>query len=76
MAEVVVSFRGKNWLWRAIDADGDVLNILVQMRRNANNNLAMPPRVRTRSHFIARTRRWLRGLRRKGIPSGIYRSAW
>ena len=36
MDEVVVTIRGKkHWLWRAIDADGDVLDILVQTRRNA-----------------------------------------
>lgn len=29
--EVVITIRGKkHWLWRAIDADGDVLDILVQ----------------------------------------------
>jgi len=34
--EVVITIRGKKyWLWRAIDADGDVLDILVQTRRNA-----------------------------------------
>ncbi len=34
--EVVISIRGKkHWLWRAIDAAGDVLDILVQTRRNA-----------------------------------------
>ena len=34
--EVVITIRGvKNWLWRAVDADGDVLDILVQPRRNA-----------------------------------------
>ncbi|GAW35404.1 transposase IS66 family protein [Roseovarius sp. A-2] len=36
MDEVVITIRGKkHWLWRAIDADGDVLEILVQTRRNA-----------------------------------------
>jgi transposase-like protein len=36
MDEVVITVRGKkHWLWRAIDARGDVLDILVQMRRNA-----------------------------------------
>jgi putative transposase len=36
MDEVVITIRGKkHWLWRAIDADGDVLDILVQARRNA-----------------------------------------
>lgn len=34
--EVVITIRGKkHWLWRAIDADGDVLDILVQTRRSA-----------------------------------------
>ena len=34
--EVVITIRGKkHWLWRAIDAKGDVLDILVQTRRNA-----------------------------------------
>lgn len=34
--EVVIVIRGKKqWLWRAIDANGDVLDILVQTRRNA-----------------------------------------
>lgn len=34
--EVVVPIRGvKYWLWRAVDANGDVLDILVQPRRNA-----------------------------------------
>ncbi|WP_162653648.1 IS6 family transposase [Lentilitoribacter sp. Alg239-R112] len=36
MDEVVITIRGKKlWLRRAIDADGDVLDILVQTRRNA-----------------------------------------
>lgn len=36
MDEVVITIRSKkHWLWRAIDANGDVLDILVQTRRNA-----------------------------------------
>jgi|TARA_R110002126_G_scaffold86592_3_gene209103 putative transposase len=36
MDKVVISIRRKkHWLWRAIDAKGDVLDILVQTRRNA-----------------------------------------
>ena len=36
MDEVVITIRGKkHWLWRAIDARGDVLDILVITRRNA-----------------------------------------
>ena len=33
--EVVIRIKGKtHWLWRAVDANGDVLDILVQSRRN------------------------------------------
>ena len=33
--EVVIQINGrKHWLWRAVDANGDVLDILVQSRRN------------------------------------------
>lgn len=33
--EVVISIRGvKHWLWRAVDSNGEVLDILVQTRRN------------------------------------------
>ncbi len=33
--EVVVPIKGrKHWLWRVVDANGDVLDILVQTRRN------------------------------------------
>ncbi len=36
MDEVVVLINGvKHWLWRVIDANGDVLDILTQPRRNA-----------------------------------------
>ena len=36
MDEVVIPINGvKHWLWRAIDANGDTLDILVQTRRNA-----------------------------------------
>jgi len=33
--EVAIRIKGKtHWLWRAVDANGDVLDILVQFRRN------------------------------------------
>lgn len=33
--EVVIRIKGRNhWLWRAVDANGDVLDIMVQSRRN------------------------------------------
>ena len=36
MDEVVISIRGqKHWLWRAVDGNGDTLEILVQPRQNA-----------------------------------------
>ena len=35
MDEVVIPINGvKHWLWRTVDANGDVLDILVQSRRN------------------------------------------
>ena len=34
--EVVIVIRGeKHWLWRAVDSEGTVLDIMVQKRRNA-----------------------------------------
>jgi putative transposase len=34
--EVVITIAGKrHWLWRAVDQDGFVLDVLVQSRRNA-----------------------------------------
>jgi len=34
--EVVITIRGKkHWLWRAVDSNGETLNILMQTRRNA-----------------------------------------
>lgn len=37
MDEVVVKIAGRSyWLWRAVDANGDVLDILVQSRRNTS----------------------------------------
>lgn len=34
--EVVITIRGvRHWLWRAVDSEGEVLDILVQSRRNA-----------------------------------------
>ncbi|WP_354544660.1 IS6 family transposase [Roseovarius sp. MBR-78] len=36
MDEVVIQMGGvKHWLWRAVDGNGDTLDILVQTRRNA-----------------------------------------
>jgi putative transposase len=36
MDEVVITIRGeRHWFWRAVDSRGDVLEILVQSRRNA-----------------------------------------
>lgn len=54
--EVVVTIRGRRyWLWRAVDQDGFVLDVLVQSRRNAKaakrlmrkllKDQGQPPRV-------------------------------
>jgi putative transposase len=46
--EVVNSTRGKrHWLWRAIDADKDVLDIFVQTQRNAKAAKRFPERLIT-----------------------------
>ncbi len=34
MNEVVVKIRGQHYLWRAVDQDGDVIDILIQRRKN------------------------------------------
>ena len=37
--EMVISIRGgKYWLWRAVDNEGEVLDFLVQRRRDAHRN--------------------------------------
>jgi putative transposase len=42
MDEVVIPINGvKHWLWRAVDANGDTLDILVQTRRNAKARHAL-----------------------------------
>ena len=42
--EVVIPFQGrKHWLWRAVDQDGFVLDVLVQRRRNATSRQAILP---------------------------------
>jgi len=36
MGEVVITIPSKkHWLWRAVDSNGKILDILVQTRRNA-----------------------------------------
>lgn len=61
MDEVVISIRGrKHWLWRAVDAKGDVLDILVQSRRNA----------RAAKRFMRKLlRRW--GVPRVGVTDKL-----
>jgi putative transposase len=45
--EAVISMRGeKHWLWRAVDANGDVLEILVRSRRNADAAKRFPRKHR------------------------------
>lgn len=56
MDEVVITIRGKkHWLWRAIDANGDVLDTLVQTRRNAKGGQAVFQKI-GRSVWCARGR--------------------
>ena len=55
--EVFVTFHGRRqYLWRAVDQDGDVLDILVQSRRDsASARCAGSNRPRTRSGFSRST---------------------
>lgn len=47
--EVVIPVNGvKMWVWRAVDANGDVPDILVQPRRNAKAARRFPRRLITR----------------------------
>ena len=51
--EVVVSVAGrKHWLWRAVDQDGFVLDVLVQSRRNAKAAAIRSP-LRNSSMVVA-----------------------
>lgn len=55
--EGVIAIRGnKHWLWRAVDSNGEVLDILVQTRRNA----------RAAKRFISRL------IARLGMPRVIF----
>ena len=75
MDEVVVSIAGKqHWLWRAVDQNGFVLDVIVQRRRDTNaarrlmkrllKSAIRPPRVmitdKLRSYGAARARMGLR----------------
>jgi hypothetical protein len=52
MDEVVLTIRGqKHYLWRAVDQDGNVLDILVQSRRN---KLPIPKGVSSPLHQRSR----------------------
>jgi putative transposase len=45
--EMVVAIKGKRyWLWRAVDADGCVLDALIQSRRNKKAALKLMRRLR------------------------------
>jgi putative transposase len=71
MDEAVITIRGqKHWLWRAIDANGDVLDILVQTRRDARTAKRFFQRLITQfgeprvvvttncAAILSRSRRW------------------
>jgi putative transposase len=75
MDEVVVSIAGKpHWLWRAVDQNGFVLDVLVQRRRDSRaaqrflgrllKSAVAPPRImitdKLRSYGAARTKMGLR----------------
>jgi transposase-like protein len=71
--EVVVSFAGKkHWLWRAVDQDGFVLDVLVQSRRDKEaakfrkllKKQGRAPRVLVRAFRNERRESWFAGVER------------
>jgi putative transposase len=51
--EVFVSIQGKKMsLWRAVDSEGEVLDILVQARRNKKAALKLMPKPRKKQGFV------------------------
>jgi putative transposase len=88
MDEVVVSVAGEtHWLWRAVDQNGFVLDVLVQRRRDAKaaqrlmrrllKSAATPPRVmitdKLRSYGAARAKMSLpiEHRQHKGLNNGV-----
>src|SRR5258708_35195454 len=56
MDEVVLTIRGKKHsLWRAVDQDGNVLDILVQSRRNKNAAKRFFRKLRKRTATLPET---------------------
>ena len=54
--EVFVSIAGKRmYLWRAVDGEGEVLDILVQSRRNKNAALKLMRRLLKKQGFVPDT---------------------
>src|ERR1700726_4942696 len=55
--ELVISFAGKkHWLWRAVDQDGFVLDVLVQSRRDKGTPVPQAPQEARSSTSCARHR--------------------
>ena len=55
MDEVYLTIRGKRqYLWRAVDQDGNVLDILVQSRRNTQAAKRFFRKLRVRLHYVPR----------------------
>ena len=54
--EVFVSIAGKRmYLWRAVDSEGEVLDILVQSRRNKNSALKVIRKLLKKQGFVPDT---------------------
>ena len=50
--EMVIRIRGRHyWLWRAVDNEGEVLDFLVQSRRDAKSALKLPRKLLKRQGF-------------------------
>jgi transposase-like protein len=57
--EMVVKIDGRRlWLWRAVDDEGDVLDMLVQKRRDAHAAMTLPRKLLSARGSIPRRSRW------------------
>lgn len=53
--EVVITMRGKkHWLWRAVDQDGFVIDVLVQSRRNTTAAMRLMRKLLKRQGSVPR----------------------
>ena len=81
--EMFTSFGGKRmYLWRAIDQDGEVLEVLVQAKRDTKAALKLMRRLLKRQGFAPRTmvtdkwRAYAAAIRELGLTARHHRAKW